>query len=549
VSLAAPPAWQKRQQIKDKDDDMKKELTYLAGLTAKGRMDRRGFLGRAGALGASSLFATGLMSQAVLAAGPKKGGTLSIAMSGGQSTDTLDPALAANEAMFMVLRHFGDTLVEVAPDGSLNLRLATAVRGSVDAKVWTFTIRKGVSFHNGKTLTPSDVVATLRRHSGDESKSGALGQLRAIQTVEASGDDVIITLNEGNADLPYIMSDYHLVIQPGGGVEAPDSGIGTGPYRVVSVEHGVRYAFEKNDDYFDDSRGHAAEIEMLVISDDTARAAALQSGQVDMINRIPPKVAGLIVRAPGITVHSAAGRSHYAFLMHANTAPFDNNDLRLALKYAMDREQMVKKILFGHGSLGNDMPINAAYPLFSDDIEQRTYDPEKAAAHYRASGHEGPVVLRTADTSFPGAVDAAQLFQQSALAAGINIEIKREPNDGYWSEVWNNKPFCTSYWGGRPTQDGMYSTAYLSSADWNDTRFFNDRFDANLLRARSETNTTKRKAIYREMGVTVRDTGGLLCPMFANWVEGTSRRVAGWHDDPSQNMMNGFATIKCWLTA
>jgi peptide/nickel transport system substrate-binding protein len=526
---------------------MKKELNYLAGLAAKGGLSRRAFLGRAAALGAGAALANGLMADAVLAAGPQKGGTMKIAMSGGQSTDSLDPALVSNEPTFMVLKHFGDTLVEVAVDGSLDMRLATAVEGSADAKVWPFTIRKGVSFHNGAVMTPEDVVATLRRHADEKSQSAALGQLRAVQSIEASGDDVIITLSEGNADLPYIMSDYHLIIQPGGGVEAPDAGIGTGPYKLAIAEHGQRYAFEKFGDYFDDSRGHVDAVEILVISDDTARMAALQSGQVHMVNRIPPKVAGLISRAPHINVHSAGGRSHYAFLMHCDTAPFDNNELRLALKYAMNREEMVEKILFGHGSLGNDMPINAAYPLFSDDIEQRAYDPEKAAAHFKASGHEGPVVLRSADTAFPGAMDAATLFQQSAKAAGIEIEIKREPNDGYWSEVWNNKPFCTSYWGGRPTQDGMYSTAYFSGADWNDTRFFDDGFDAKLMQARSETDAAARKAIYRDMGMAVRDTGGLLCPMFANWVEGTTNKVAGWYDDPSQNMMNGFATIKCWL--
>ena len=84
-----------------------------------------------------------------------------------------------------------------------------------------------------------------------------------------------------------------------------------------------------------------------------------------------------------------------------------------------------------------------------------------------------------------GAVDAAALFQQSCQAAGIPLEIKREPNDGYWSEVWNVQPFCCSYWGGRPVQDQMFSTAYLSSADWNDTRFFNEQFDQLLLAARA----------------------------------------------------------------
>lgn len=167
-----------------------------------------------------------------------------------------------------------------------------------------------------------------------------------------------------------------------------------------------------------------------------------------------------------------SGRGHYVFIMHVDTAPFDANELRLALKYAINRQDMVDKILRGFGGVGNDFPINAAYPLFDASIPQREFDLAKAAEHYKASGHDGsPILLRVADGAFPGAVDAAALFQQSAQAAGIPLEIKREPNDGYWSEVWNVQPFCASYWGGRPVQDQMYTTAYLSTADWNDTRW------------------------------------------------------------------------------
>jgi len=146
-------------------------------------------------------------------------------------------------------------------------------------------------------------------------------------------------------------------------------------------------------------------------------------------------------------------------------------------------------------------------------------------------------------------VDAAQLYQQSCAQAGIKLEVKREPNDGYWSEVWNKQPFCTSYWGGRPTQDQMYSTAYLSSADWNDTRFFNEGFDKMLYAARGELDETKRKQIYHDMSVIVHDEGGLICPMFNDWVEGVSNTVGGWTANPNQTMMNGQALSRCWLKA
>ena len=80
-----------------------------------------------------------------------------------------------------------------------------------------------------------------------------------------------------------------------------------------------------------------------------------------------------------------------------------------------------------------------------------------------------------------------------------NIEVKREPDDGYWTNVWNVQPFCASYWGGRPTQDSRYATSYISSAEWNDTRFKRPDFDKMLLQARSELDDAKRKAIYRDM--------------------------------------------------
>ncbi|WP_271215196.1 ABC transporter substrate-binding protein, partial [Pseudonocardia halophobica] len=169
--------------------------------------------------------------------------------------------------------------------------------------------------------------------------------MQGISDIKVDGDNVVLTMASGNADLPYLLADYHLVVQPGGGVEDPNKGIGTGPYKIASAEPGVRYVFEKNADDWDTTRGHYDSIEFLIINDTTARTAALQSGQVHMINRVDPKVAKLLSRAPGVVVTNASGRGHYVFIMHCNTAPFDNNDLRLALKYAINRQEMVDKIL------------------------------------------------------------------------------------------------------------------------------------------------------------------------------------------------------------
>lgn len=525
-------------------------LKYLGRQAALGRLSRREFMGRTAAFGLTLPAATALLSSSLQAATPQKGGHLKLGLQGGASTDVLDPAKCTSQVCFVTGRNWGDTLIESHPtSGEPVAALAESWEPSPDARVWTFKIRQGVQFHNGKELTVDDVVATLKRHSDESSQSGALGVMNTISEVKADGGNLVVSLQDGNADLPLLLSDYHLVIQPNGGTDDPDAGIGTGPYKVASFEPGVRVTFEKNANDWRSDRGYVDSVEIVVINDATARTAALSSGQVHFINRVEPKTVDLLKRAPNVAIENTAGRGHYVFIMHCNTEPFANNDLRLALKYAMDREKMVETILRGFGTVGNDFPINKTYALFPADIEQRTYDPDKASFHFKKSGHDGSVLLRTSDVAFPGAVDAAVLYQESCRKAGINIEIKREPGDGYWSNVWNAQPFCTSYWGGRPTQDQMYATAYYSKADWNDTRFFRPEFDKLGLEARAELDQAKRQAMYREMAVMVRDEGGLILPMFNDFINAMTKNVGGYVHDIGNDMSNGFVATRVWLTA
>jgi peptide/nickel transport system substrate-binding protein len=527
---------------------MNDDIRSLAMHAMQGRIGRRAFMARATAMGVSAGLAGALFSSAARAAEPVKGGVMRVGMSGGESTNSLDPALAASEVPYQVNMTWGEMLVDVTPDGQIDFRVAEELSSNADATEWKFKIRQGVEFHNGATVTAEDVVATLKRHTDEKAQSGALGIVQGISEMIAEGDMVTLKLASGNADLPYLMADYHLAIQPGGGVDNPAAGIGCGPYKVVANEPGVRHTFEKHANYFDSTIGHVDQIEILVINDNTARTAALQSGQVQMINRVDPKIVDLLKNVPTVQIKPVAGRGHYVFIMHVDKPPFDNNDLRMALKLAINRQEMVDKILGGLGSIGNDFPINKAYPLFDDTIPQRDYDAAAAAEYYKKSGHDGsPIVLRTAQGAFPGAVEAAELFQQSAAAAGIPLEIKREPDDGYWSDVWNVQPFCASYWGGRPVQDQMYSTAYISTAEWNDTKFKNAKFDELLLAARAEIDAAKRKGMYSEMANILRDEGGLILPMFNDFVAAISTNVQGWVEDPNGELMNGRAPVKCWL--
>ena len=265
---------------------------------------------------------------------------------------------------------------------------------------------------------------------------------------------------------------------------------------------------------------------MITIVDPTARTNALITGQVDAIDRVDLKTVHLLKRRAGLTVHSIAGTQHYTFPMRTNVAPFDDNNVRMAIKHAINREEMVEKILQGFGVVGNDHPIGPGQRFFAKDLEQRVYDPDKAKHYLKQAGMDSLTVdLSVADAAFAGAVDAGALFAESAKAAGITLNLIREPNDGYWSNVWNAKPFCACYWGGRVVEDQMFSTAYAAGAAWNDTAWEHERFNKVMVEARAELDEDKRREMYTEMQQIVRDEGGALVPMFASYVFATSDKV------------------------
>ena len=135
------------------------------------------------------------------------------------------------------------------------------------------------------------------------------------------------------------------------------------------------------------------------------------------------------------------------------------------------------------------------------------------------------IELSASDAAFPGAVNAAVLFGENAKKAGMSVKVKREPNDGYWSNVWMKKPFVACYWPGYPTVDSILTQAYAAGGSWNDTFWDNERFNKLLVSARSELDSSRRAQMYGEMQQILRDDGGVILPFFANDVFATSDKV------------------------
>jgi len=490
-------------------------------------ISRRGLLKTGAAAGVLSL--TGMPVRA-----QTRGGKFTAGIAGANTSDSWDGRTHSD--LYMIAAAQGavfDSLTEVAADGSLVGELAESWEASADAKTWTFNLRQGVTFHNGKAFGADDVIESLQMHVAEGSKSAAQPIVAAItEMTKVTDSQVQFTLESGNADFPYLMSDYHLLIYPAGQIEeAIANGIGTGLYEVQSFDPGVRMvATRYADHYKGDSAGFFDEIEYIAINDNTARMNALMTGQVDAINRIDFQTEALLRANPAVRIQEVTGNQHYTFAMLTDNAPFNDVNVRRALKYGINRQEMVDKILLGHGQLGNDTPIGPASQYYNPDMEQLEYDPDQAKFYLQQAGLDSlDLDLSASNAAFEGAVDAAQLFQSSASAAGINLNVIQEPADGYWSNVWLKKPFSAVYWSGRATEDWMFSTAYEEGVPWNDTQWGSEdseRFQELLLAARAELDSDKRREQYYEMQQILRDDGGALVPMFANYVQGVNNRIA-----------------------
>ena len=177
-------------------------------------------------------------------------------------------------------------------------------------------------------------------------------------------------------------------------------------------------------------------------------------------------------------------------------------------------------------------------------------DRDKAKHHLKNSGHEGVTIdLSASNTSYGGAMDAAQLFQQHWAKIGVNLNIVQEPQDGYWNNVWNVKPFCTCYWGARPVEDMILSIAYLSSSPWNDTLIKNARVDELVVAARGELDQAKRTAMYQEVQQIISKEGGTIIPAFGTDVAATRDTIGVGEQIGGGWEMDGGHFLKRWWKA
>ena len=454
---------------------------------------------------------------------PKKGGSVRMASNLHGPDDQLDPPLFTSTIDYTRGRATYNSLVQHANDLTPQPELAESFEPNADASEWTFKIRKGVSFHDGSPLSADDVVYSMKRHQGEDSTSVIKSVLESVTEWKKTGEhEVKATLSGPNADLPTLLGLFQTKIVKNG---TTGDGNGTGPFTLESFEPGVKSVHKRNENYWREGANLDA-IEITAITDPVARVNAVIAGDVQMATVIDPKAFKQVEAADGVTLLSTPAALQLGICCLKNSEPGSNDDFVKGLQYIQDRERIVKKVLKGKGSLGNDTPINASHGAdFCSELPQREYDPDKAKFHFEKSGYNTAELFVAPVTA--GIEDACLLAQANCAKIGFDLKLKKVPTDGYWGAVWMNEPLNVVTWNMRPTAQSQMAIQFGPGAAWNDTYWNNDKMGELLNSVLAVTDPVKRHAMMCEMQTLIHEGSGMVIPAFSNINDAIADNIMG----------------------
>ncbi|MEM7426274.1 MAG: ABC transporter substrate-binding protein [Pseudomonadota bacterium] len=467
---------------------------------------------------------------------PKKGGQVRFAWDLHGPSDTLDPILFTSSLDYGRGRLNYNNLTRFKEDLTVGPELATEWEANADVTEWTFKLRKGVKFHDGSDFTADDVVYSMSRHLGKDSKSKAKVLVADVtEWKKMDSHTVKAIMGAPNAELPIILGTFHFKIVKNGTTDFANP-TGTGPYILKEFKPGVRSVHDRNDDYWNtDHEGpYIEQFEAFGITDNVARVNALISGDIQMMAQLDPKAISQVENAPNAEVFAVPSGAYPTISCMLDKEPGNNPDFVRGLKHLQRRERILKVIQKGIGSVGNDQPVGPAYGAdwcqAANDPVAHPYDPDKAKHYLKKSGVSG-AELHVAEVA-PGMTDMCLMLQRECTKVGFNLQIKKVPNDGYWGAVWMKKPMNVSSWNMRPSANIMMTLAYKGDAPWNETQWKNDRFDQLLAMARAELDASKRAEMNCEAQKLCAEGSGSLIPTHRAYIDAKAKNIKGFPKVP-----------------
>jgi peptide/nickel transport system substrate-binding protein len=513
-------------------------------------LTRRDVLQRAAAVGlgltgVSALTGTSaLASGEALAATPKRGGRLRVAIVGGGGAETFDPGLAVSTATAILLGQVFDRFVYV-PKTLVPQPALVTFEPNAAATKWTARIRSGVVWHDGKPFTVDDVIYTLRRISGPKQAGATL--LEAIDIPRLRKLDartVSLPLKRPFANLPYQFTTTSTSVIQNGATDFSKP-IGTGPFILASFTPGDRALFKRNPNYWREGQPYVDELEIVEIPDPAARLNALLAGQVDAIEGLTYPQARQHQKSGDIQVLVAKSAATIPITMAVDLRPFRDNRVRQAVRLAADRPALLSGALLGFGELGNDL-FCKGFKYYNSELPQRKHDPQRAAFLLKQAGVAGASVTLYTSTLQAGMLESATLFAQQASKVGLKVNINNGPAGSYFTSHYLKAAFAQTLWGPVPLSY-WFPQATTSNAPFNETHWKHPHFDALVRRASGELNEAKARTIWYDVQEMLWKDGGYLLWGFIPYVDGIATNVQGV--EPNGFFLLDNATFRKWWLA
>jgi peptide/nickel transport system substrate-binding protein len=503
-----------------------------------GHLDRRSFLRQGSLMGLSLPLMGGLLGLGgrAFAAGAK-GGTIRVGID--MPTGAIDPMTVDETGGLIMLSQTGEFLV--LSDEHLMLRpmLAESWTPNRDGTVWTFKLRKGVTFNDGQAFTADDVVATIDRLADPASDSNALSVFKGVlskgSTRKVDDHTVEFHLEAPNGSFPYSLSNdnYNAVILPAsykGGFET--SFPGTGPFRLEKYTPKVGASFVRNEDYWG-PKALPDRVVFTFYADMEPMILAMQGRNIDAISQIVVQGGQALLHDPNVTVQSIKSASHMQVHMRTDTGAFQDKRVRQALALCLDRKRLVKGLFQGRASIGNDSPFASVFPSTDPAVPQRAEDLHQARALLAEAGVANGFDVTLTAGEYLEVRDYAVLIQSAAKRIGITINLKLEDKGSYYGKAvfgqsdWLDSTIGITYYSHRGVPNVLLSAPLLSGGSWNSAHFKNPEYDALVAQYVAALDLKAQRAVASKIQKLLLDETPIIFGYFTDFLTPVAKGLKG----------------------
>jgi peptide/nickel transport system substrate-binding protein len=407
---------------------------------------------------------------------------------------TATPASATAGVVFYNIQ---EALLKVDQQGKLVPWLAERWQTAADNLTYTFFLKKGVRFHNGRPFTAEDVKFVLDRARNPETKHPHVKQYEDIATIDVKDPQTVtITLKQPNAMFLYNVARQGSVIYPREAVEQQKSNpIGTGPFTLARWDRGDRIVLKKNPDYHVKGLPRLEQVTFRFIPDPNAALAALQAGDIDVLAfGLGPESVEVVRRSPALQVVLGETTSDVILALNNSKKPYSDVRVRRAITHAVNKDEILKGAMFGFGRvLGTNIdPLN---PYFVDMAKAVPYNADRARQLLAEAGYPNgfDAVLRV-PPQYPYTVRTGEVLVGQLAKAGIRVTLE-QIEWGQWLErVYKNADYDMTIIGHVEAWDaGNYANPKYYF------RYDSPRFQEVFKQSETTLDDAKRRALYQDL--------------------------------------------------